>query len=51
MRRRRTQVTWIKEVRKDMAEMKIDGEEVERKKEFREKVRGFRGFQVQEKEK
>ncbi|KAK5639729.1 hypothetical protein RI129_010540 [Pyrocoelia pectoralis] len=40
------QIPWIKEVRKDMAEMKIYGEEVERRKEFK----GFGGFQVQEKE-
>ncbi|KAK5649407.1 hypothetical protein RI129_000436 [Pyrocoelia pectoralis] len=43
-----TQITWIKEVRK---EMKLDGEEMERRKEFREKIRGFRGFHVQEKSK
>ncbi|KAK5642639.1 hypothetical protein RI129_008806 [Pyrocoelia pectoralis] len=48
---RLTKNTRIKEVRNDMAEMKIDGEEVERRKEFREKIRWFRGFQVQEKKK
>ncbi|KAK5645120.1 hypothetical protein RI129_006420 [Pyrocoelia pectoralis] len=47
----KTQITWIKEVRKDMAEMKIDGEEVERRKKFREKIGGFRSIQVQEIEK
>ncbi|KAK5641121.1 hypothetical protein RI129_009668 [Pyrocoelia pectoralis] len=47
----KTQITWIKEVRKGMAEMKIDGEEVERRKEFREKIRDFRGFHIQEEEK
>jgi len=47
----KTQMIWIREVRKDMAEMKIDGEEVERRKEFREKIRGFKGFQEKEKKK
>lgn len=47
----KTQITWIKEVRKDMEEMEIDGEEVERRKEFRAKIKGFGGFQEKEKKK
>ncbi|KAK7863099.1 hypothetical protein R5R35_001024 [Gryllus longicercus] len=47
----KTQMTWIKEVKKDMEEMGIDGEEVERREEFRKKIRGFQGFQEKAKKK
>ena len=47
----RTQTRWFKEVRKDMKEMEIDGEEAERREDFREKIRGFKGFQEKEKKK
>lgn len=47
----KTQMTWIKEVRKDMEEMKIGEEDVGERKAFREKIRGFKGFQEKAKKK
>ena len=37
-------MTWFKEVRKDIKEMKINGEEAERREEFRKKDQRIPGF-------
>lgn len=45
----KTQITWIKEVQKDMEEMEINEEDVKRREEFRKKIKGFGCFQEKEK--